>query len=88
MGCARFNVGFIVGLQNEISGLVRRVNTSSCTYLGISGGGENNYHTISQLPPVTEFRVLSFVSGKLTVVLGVLSSLAVVLELVFGDDRD
>jgi hypothetical protein len=31
MGCARFNVGFIVGFQNEISGLVCRVYTSSCT---------------------------------------------------------
>ena len=32
MGCARFNVGFIAGFQNEISGLVRREYTSSCAW--------------------------------------------------------
>ncbi len=36
MGCARFNVGFIVGFQNEISGLVRRLCTSSGTCFWIN----------------------------------------------------
>jgi hypothetical protein len=87
MGYARFNVGFIVGFQNEISGLVCRVYTSSCACRCISGGRENIYLISSQIPPVTEFNVLVFVSGKLIVVSSVLSSLAAVPEMLV-EDRD
>ena len=85
MGCARFNVGFIVGFQNEISGLVCRVYTSSCACRWVSGGRENIDLISSQIPPVVEFNVLVFVSGKVIVVSSVLGPLPAVPEMLVED---
>ena len=85
VGCARFNVGFIVGFQNEISGLVCRVYTSSCTCRWISGGRENIYLISSQIPPVAGFNVLVFVLGKVIVVSSVLGPLPALPEMLVED---
>lgn len=87
MGCARFDVGFIVGFQNEISGLVCRVHMSSCTCRRISEGRENICLMSSQIPSLPEFNVPVFVSGKVIVVSSVLGTLTAMPEtLVEGRD--